>query len=245
MKMPPMFSLYPVILTDSMVILEKQLKLIKDNPALSVVQIDIIDGLFADNYTINLFDLLTTDFAHLQLDFHLMTEEPLDFVLELEAVIDQLPVRSVIAQIERMSFPEDYLLEVKRLGCRAGLSLDLHTPLSAIEEEVWPELDIIQLMGVEVGYQGQKFQPSVLSKITELKQILAELEQQKDLAPAEPKTDQSQIEIMVDGGVKLINAKKILAAGATGLVVGSELWQAKDFDLAVNKFQKIFKSAAR
>jgi len=107
-------NLYPTILTSSMATAEEQLALIKDNPKINVVQVDIIDGLFSDNLTIIPTDLVFMDFGDLKLDLHLQVEEPMDTFLEIESLANDLPIRSVIAQIERMTYQEDFLLEVKR-----------------------------------------------------------------------------------------------------------------------------------
>ncbi|MBD3279399.1 MAG: hypothetical protein GF390_01665 [Candidatus Pacebacteria bacterium] len=219
--------LYPAILTDSLQVVQKQLDLVKDQAAVSVVQLDVIDGQFVDNLTVTPADLLELDWGNLKVDFHLMTNEPMDYVWELIEVEKELPIRAVIAQVERMSYQADFFQEVARHGWQAGLSLDLYTPLSAVDDSIWAELNLIQLMGIKAGFQGQQFQDQVLAKL----QKLQDLVNQRELS----------LEILVDGGVKLINAAKLIKAGATGLVVGSALWQAQDLDQVVKQFNDFAK----
>jgi len=138
-------NLYPTILTSSMATAEEQLALIKDNPKINVVQVDIIDGLFSDNLTIIPTDLVFMDFGDLKLDLHLQVEEPMDTFLEIESLANDLPIRSVIAQIERMTYQEDFLLEVKRKNWKAGLSVDIFTPVDEIDERSWDLLDVVQV----------------------------------------------------------------------------------------------------
>ena len=214
-------KLYPTILTDSVATVQHQLNLVKEHRPIEVVQIDIIDGQLADNVTVTPSDLTGLDFGQLQLDFHLMVEEPMDFLHELIEYRARLPVRAVIAQVERMSFQADFLEMVKKEDWLRGLCLDLHTPLSAIEPNSWAELDIIQLMGVELGFQGQTFAPQVFVKL-------------KGLADQRTK-DNLKFAIIVDGGVKASNAKELAQLGVTGVAVGSALWQAEDLRQTVEQ----------
>ena len=50
------------------------------------------------------------------------------------------------------------------------------------------------------------------------------------------------IEIQVDGGVKLSNVKEVVEAGATVIVAGSAVFGAKDIDETVGEFKRIFKA---
>lgn len=210
-------NLYPAILTDSKEELQRQLSLAQNWPMVTTVQIDIIDGLFADNLTLTPLDLVEVDWGRLKVDFHLMTEEPDDYLLELAALKTQLPVRAVIGQIEKMSRQLEFVREVHRLGWLAGLSLDLATADDEIKATAWAELEIVQLMAVPAGHQGQELDPQIFSKLT---QLTTYLDQSADRA--------AKVEIIVDGGVKLANAGRLLAAGADGLALGSCLWTAAD-----------------
>ena len=66
-------------------------------------------------------------------------------------------------------------------------------------------------MSVNPGFGGQKFIPSALRKISQVKKMIEE-RHLKTL-------------IEVDGGVKLDNAKEVLEAGADILVAGSAIFQ--------------------
>lgn len=218
-------KLYPVILTDSVEELQAQVDKVTDHPEIDVVQIDIIDGSLIDNLTVTPLDLKGVNFGKLQIDIHIMTEEPMDYVWETISIKESLPVRAIIAQVERMGSQENFIEEVKKQGWLTGLSLNLHTPLAAIKNNLLHELDIIQLMGIEAGFQGRKFQKQVLSKISYTKKLATHYH--------------TSLEIMVDGGVKVSNARQILEAGATGLVVGSCLWKAPEIDIVISQFLEI------
>jgi len=207
-----MIKIYPAILTDSVEVLQKQVAAIQTSNLVDTLQIDIVDGVYADNFTLTAISVLDLDLdPKWQLDFHLMVEEPMDYLIEMVEHPGHRRIRAVIAQIEKMSYQVDFLEEVKKSGFKAGLSLDLYTPFQEIEADAWDKLDIIQVMGIEAGFQGQTFSTTVLKKIQNLKMLLS--------------TRKQPIELVVDGGVKLDNLAAIIQAGADGVTVGSQLWQ--------------------
>ena len=120
-------KIIPAILTGSASTAERQLSEVATDGRLELVQLDVIDGWFADNLTLTPVDYSQISFASLEAEFHLMTEEPLDYVFELLEYQHQIPVRSVIGQVERMSHQTDAALRtcigvspVSRRGDRAA-----------------------------------------------------------------------------------------------------------------------------
>ena len=214
--------LYPAILTDSLKQVRAELDAVGEIEGIEVFQVDVIDGNFADNLTVTPVDLTEIDFGQEQIDLHLMVEEPLDYVYEAIGHKDALPIRAVIAQVEKMSHQRPFIEEVKQNQWKVGLSLDLYTPLESIDEASWEEINIIQLMGIEAGFQGQKFHQSILFKLEELRQLL--------------KKHNRNPEIVVDGGVKFDNLQPLLDAGADSVVIGSGLWNSDNAREAVGKF---------
>lgn len=221
-------QIYPAILTESIAEAQDQVIAVASIPNIRTVQIDIIDGIFADNSTITPSDLVDIDFGELSCDLHLMTEEPLDYVNEaiattattaqdydnqlLQMAQGNIPIRSIIGQIERMSHQTDFVQTVKENAWKAGISLDLFTPLEEIEDQVWHYIDSIQLMGIEAGFQGQIFHESTFTKITELQQLIA--------------NKNKNIEIYVDGGLTPEIASRLKQYSIHAVVVGSSIWQS-------------------
>ena len=80
-------------------------------------------------------------------------------------------------------------------------------------------------MSVNPGFGGQKFIPSSLRKIKEIKKII------------EKRNLETLIE--VDGGVKLDNAKEILDAGADILVAGSAIFEKDKTRENIKSFKEI------
>lgn len=218
-------QLYPSILTGSVAEAHEQLVVLQELPQIQTIQLDVIDGFFADNLTITPDDLVDADFGELTLDLHLMVNEPMDFVLEAVALKENLPIRAVLAQVERMSSQAEYLEEVKRQGWLPGLSLDVHTPVEAIDEGSWRELKVLQFMGNNAGYRGQPFVSAVLAKVQEAREVI--------------KAQRLEIEIVMDVGVRVTNFAEMKAAGADSAVVGGELWKAEDKAELVEQYYQI------
>jgi len=206
--------IYPAILTDSIAAAQAQLTQAQDLPEIETVQIDIIDGRFADNLTITPADFADLEFGDLTCDLHLMMEEPMDAVFELIEYKQVVPVRSVIGQVERMSSQQFFLEEIEKHEWQPGLSLDIFTPLEAIDDDSWQYLKVVQLMAIEAGFQGQSFNEQVLKKIDELVTL-----SQKFATP---------IEIIIDGGIAEKTGALVADHGANSVAVGSALWQAQD-----------------
>lgn len=210
----------PSILTDSLEIVQEQVdKTI--SVGLQRVQVDIIDPDFADEITIHPIDLLELDLRGLEVDFHLMTNEPINDVVECS----QIPgVKTIIAQIERMDNQTAFLEHVTSLSLSAGLSLDLYTSVEEIDEKLLPQLAIVQVMGNKAGKQGQPFvgEPA-LEKI----RTLNILRNQRGYS----------YQICVDIGMTPEQAKICSTAGANIVTPGSSLWNSSDLQSAVEAYQ--------
>jgi ribulose-phosphate 3-epimerase len=216
----------PAILTDSFLTFQQQLDAVKFSPLIEAVQVDIIDGLFVDNLTITPLDITVADFEPMKIDMHLMTEEPMDFVYECVGVKEYLPIRRIYGQVEKMSHQLDFLHEVKSNSWKAGLALDLFTPLESIDEDAWPELQHILLMGVEAGQQHQKFHPYIIEKIVELREKFPNPE---------------RLHIMVDGGVNANNTEVLALGGVDEFAVGSVIWESPE---PLMKIEELFTIAS-
>ena len=78
------------------------------------------------------------------------------------------------------------------------------------ENKIFPylkKIDLILVMSVYPGFGGQKFMKSQLKKIEKINEKI--------------KKEKLNIDIEVDGGINMSNAKKIMQAGANILVAGT------------------------
>jgi ribulose-phosphate 3-epimerase len=94
---------------------------------------------------------------------------------------------------------------------KAGVALNPHTPVEVLKD-ILANIDMVCLMSVNPGFGGQSFIPHTLNKIKELRKMIDE----RGL----------KVDIEIDGGVTLENAKSIIAAGATVLVAGNTVFKS-------------------
>lgn len=136
------------------------------------------------------------------LDIHLMIEKPdAQLVAFREAGGDILNVH-----VEACDHIHRTLGEIRRLGARAGVSLNPGTPLSAIED-VLAEVDQVMIMAVNPGWGGQSFIEASVERVSRLRQQI----DRRGLS----------VEIEVDGGINLTTGPRCVLAGADVLVAGS------------------------
>jgi ribulose-phosphate 3-epimerase len=95
-------------------------------------------------------------------------------------------------------------------------------PATGIEslKYVMDKVDMILLMSVNPGFGGQKFIPATLDKLREVRALI----------------DDSGLDIRleVDGGVTTGNIAEIAAAGADTFVAGSAIFNADDYQQAID-----------
>lgn len=180
------------------------------------VQIDIVDGRFADNRTIDP-SLLTTVETSLKIDFHLMVDEPIKWLAKCSNALGD----RVFGQIEMMEDQIDFIHKAQEWGMAAGLAVDLDTELEAIEGEVFPIVDSILLMGVPAGFGGQKFDTNIYDKVKRLKGI--QLREKVDF------------NISVDGGVTPNILKELVSIGVDEIVVGQRVFEGE----AIQKYMQV------
>lgn len=137
----------------------------------NTTHIDFIDGKFSSNKSFLEFEKFEKYKGSLNLEAHLMVEEPANYLEKLAEV----GFKRFIGHVEEMSNQVEFIAKGERLGS-VGLALDLDTPLSSIIVSL-DDLDQILLMSVKAGKSGQKFNEGILDKIRDLKsKYLGEIE---------------------------------------------------------------------
>lgn len=207
-------KLYPAILTGDIQQVQHYLDIANSLEDCDIVHIDLIDGFFADNMTLTPADLISCEFGDLKCDLHIMAVDPEDVVNEIVEYAALLPVRAIIAQVEKMGSEHSYIEAVRRQGWQAGLSLDIDTAVDSVDSSAWPQLQIVQVMGVHAGEQGQAFINRSLSIVDEL--------------VAMRKLHQLQFELLVDGGVRPDLISKLTAHHVDSCAVGSFIWKSSE-----------------
>ncbi len=185
------------------------------------VEIDIIDGIYANNKTIDPSALESIDVS-LLIDIQLMVKEPIHWIEKsIRAGADR-----IIGHIEMMSDQREFIQKVQGFGCDAGLGIDLKTPISALNPAIVNDLDVVLVMSVPAGFGGQEFDLSVLEKFKQLNAIR--------------KKDNTPFLIRDDGGVTIQNIDDVAELGVDEVSIGRRLFAG---ELAQNI--KKFTEAAR
>lgn len=181
------------------------------------VQIDISDGQFSDNTTVNLAQISWPQ--DLIVDLHMMVQQP----DELEHDFIALSPNLVIVHAEAKDGQKDKIKlfeELKGVHIKAGLAL---LPESS-------PADFVQLIGLadhvlifagQLGHYGGRLDEAQLAKIAQVKAI------------------KPGLEVGVDGGINADNAAKVVAAGADVLNVGGAIQHADNPENAYATIERI------
>jgi len=169
------------------------------------IHVDVMDGHFVPNITIGP-DVVKALRPHTKkpFDVHLMIA-PVDPYLEAFA---KAGADHIIAHVESSPHIDRTLQEIRRLGCKAGVTLCPGTPESTIEY-VLDKVDLVLVMTVNPGFGGQSFLHSQLPKIRRIRQMIGD----------------RPIRIEIDGGVNPETARLCAEAGADSLVAGSAVFK--------------------
>src|SRR5260221_12337308 len=146
-------KIIPAILTsdlNELTELEKKAEGVVDR-----IQIDIIDHKFADNSTVDP-SVLKGIKSNLNLDFHLMVKDPVEWVSHCIRSGAKAEDR-VIGQIEMMQNQNEFIEKVISSGSLPGLAVDLPTNIDKLDQSVLSKIDVILLLSVPAGFSGQEF----------------------------------------------------------------------------------------
>ena len=175
---------------------------------------DVMDGRFVPNISFGL-PILQALSRHTKqpIDVHLMIEEPQNYL----AAFRDAGATNLTVHYEACPHLHRVVQQIKQLGCRAGVALNPHTPVSLLED-IAADLDVVLVMSVNPGFGGQAFIPHTLQKVAALKELLIEAG--------------SEALIEVDGGVSIDNAGPLVEAGADVLVAGNFVFSAPEGPVA-------------
>jgi len=185
------------------------------------LHLDIMDGVFVPNITFG-FPVLkyVNKLSEKPLDVHLMIVDP-DRYLER---FRDAGASILTVHYEACRHLNRTVTEIRRLGMKAGVSLNPHTPVSVFEW-VLPYLDMVLIMTVNPGYGGQEFIGNSYERISALKKMIT--------------ASGNDVMIQVDGGVDTTNAKKLVDSGVNVLVAGSSVFGSDDPEGTIRKLKEL------
>lgn len=177
-----------------------------------MLHIDVMDGHFAPNLTFGPAIVAALDRAcDIPLSVHLMVTDPAQFIAPFaEAGADDL-----FFHIEVEADHVKLAREIKALGVRPGLSVEMDTPAERVAGLVG-EVGILLVMTVKCGHTGQEFNAGPVKEIPALREMFG-----------------AEVDIAVDGGVSVENAAMLAEAGANVFVAGKSVFWADDMAKAI------------
>jgi ribulose-phosphate 3-epimerase len=179
-----------------------------------------MDGVFVPNMSYG-FPVIehVAKLAKKPLDVHLMIVDP-DRYLER---FRDTGANILTVHWEACNHLHRTVTEIKRLGMKAGVSLNPHTPVELLSD-ILSDLDLVLIMSVNPGFGGQSFIENSYSKVTKLRGMIDKIG--------------SNTLIEVDGGVGPNNAAKLYQAGANVLVAGNAVFKAENPTQAIKIIKK-------
>ena len=184
-----------------------------------LIHVDVMDGHFVPNMTMGPMIVEAVAKASSRpLDIHLMVEN-IPFFVQMYA---EIKPEFISFHIEEEKHINRVIQQIRGYGIKPAVVLNPATPVSLLEYIV-EDVDMVLLMSVNPGFGGQKFIPSVIEKIKELRNL------------ASRKNPSLLIE--VDGGVNDKNATLLKEAGADILVAGSFVFKSGDYKKAIESLR--------
>jgi ribulose-phosphate 3-epimerase len=198
----------PSILTADFANLQRDTEMINESVA-DWIHVDVMDGVFVPNISFG-FPVMEAvkKYASKPLDVHLMIVNP-DAYIERFA---QAGADIITVHYEACVHLHRTVQAIKAAGCKAGVAINPHTPVSVLTE-ILVDLDLVLIMSVNPGFGGQRFIQNTYKKISALKAMAM--------------TIHPDLIIEVDGGVGLQNIGLLVEAGATAFVAGSAVFAAE------------------
>jgi ribulose-phosphate 3-epimerase len=136
-------------------------------------------------------------------DVHLMIDEPVRYA----PAMVKAGAQNLTFHVEATPDPVAAAKEIKKLGCKVGITLKPGTPVEKILPAL-DEVDVVLIMTVEPGFGGQKFMPDMLAKAREIR---------KRLAPHQ--------RLEMDGGLHRDTIRAAADSGVDWFVVGSGVFE--------------------
>ncbi|MCX8197274.1 MAG: ribulose-phosphate 3-epimerase [Candidatus Micrarchaeota archaeon] len=199
-------EIIPAILSYTKEDFEAKVRLVQ--PYVKRIQIDVMDGKFVRNKTLDpaFFPPIPSG---LEAQYHLMVEDPLDFVKKIShkgAIYE--------VHVEALEDIGSAISQIRKLGGKAALALSPDTPAQAAIPYLG-QISHVLVMTVYPGFSGQKYLASMEPKIKELSLAGAKVE--------------------IDGGVEVGTVRRAAKAGATMFAAASAIFSKPDPKKAIEE----------
>lgn len=195
---------FPAFLTHSREEFLEKLGFVREYFEHPFLHLDVMDGTFVPHFCwCNSIDISKLNLSS-PFEVHLMTDHPERRITAWK----KCGASRIHFHIEATQRPLEVIAKIHNAHMQAGVALNANTPIEKIAL-ILPHADAILIMGIQPGNTGKHFHKNVYKKIATLHRA------------------HGKKPIIIDGGVTLRNAKKLLRLGATHLVSTSALYPKK------------------
>ena len=185
------------------------------------IHIDVMDGHFVPNISYGMPVIKAIKkHATKPLDVHLMIEKPERYIEDFANVGADI----ITVHYESTIHLDRTLSQINDAGCKAGVVLNLTTPVSVLED-ILPKCFMVLIMSINPGFGGQKLEKITYDKVKKLRKMIND----RGL----------NTHIEIDGGVNIDNAKKLIDAGADVLVAGSFVFRSENPTKTISDLKSI------
>ncbi len=208
-------EILPAILVKTREEMIKRIQIV--SPYVKAVHVDMMDGVFVPNTTLKAQDCIPLPIG-VEYEFHWMVSQPLPEIVKVGGGHRHiLHVEVLNKQPGLWERVKDY---VKNNRGQIGIAINPSTTLDECADYL-KECDWVIMMGVQPGFSGQTYMPSIEEKITKL----------RNQHPALP--------IEVDGGITLETGKRAVDAGANVLAAASTIFKSEDVGDMIKKLSLV------
>jgi len=200
--------------------LQRDIEMVNNSEA-DWFHIDVMDGHFVPNisYGMPVIQAIKKH-AKKPLDVHLMIEKPERYIEEFAKIGADI----ITVHYESTVHLHRTLTQIENAGCKAGVVLNLTTPISVLED-ILPKCYMVLIMSINPGFGGQKFEEITYQKVKKLRKMINE--------------QNLETLIEIDGGVTNKNAKDLIDAGADVLVSGSYIFKSDNPTSTISDLKSI------
>ena len=197
------------ILSANFAMLGEEIRKVEEAGA-HLIHVDVMDGHFVPNITIGppvVKSIRKT--TKLPLDVHLMITDPDKYI----PAFAQAGATMLTVHAEATVHLDRTLNFIRSQNVGVGVSINPATPVEVVEHALGLA-DMLLVMTVNPGFEGQRFIPYTVEKIRRARQVI------------ENRNYKCVIE--VDGGIDTETLPDVIRAGAQVMVAGSAIFHASD-----------------
>jgi ribulose-phosphate 3-epimerase len=204
------YKIAPSILSADFARLGEEVRSIERAGA-DLIHFDVMDGHFVPNLSFGIPVLESVrKITKLPLDVHLMIEDPGRY---LEQFV-HAGANSISVHAEACEDLPGIVSRIHQLGIRASVAINPETEPTRVLDAA-SHLDMILVMSVHPGFGGQGFIPESIDKVRAIRREL--------------KRHGLELDVEIDGGIKVDNIGVVAQAGANVFVSGSGIFGHRDY----------------